>query len=265
MSTDERTAALHGELETITSACPTPVDRPIMLQGWRDLASVHWPYDPDAVQRLLPPGLNVDLCDGRAWVGLIPFHMRRIRAPGLPALGVVIVSRDQRADLRRRPGRSPGRLVLQPRCSPAHPRGGGPVTYGLPYCWSAMSITHSGRDHHDVVEYGTRRRWPQRGAESRLAIEIGRAIDEDDLDEVERFLTARWALASMLAGRELWAEIDHEPWPLHRARLLHCQDSLIAAAGLPDPVGDPVVLWSPGVEVRIGRPKIRQSVVHPFV
>lgn len=128
-----------------------------------------------------------------------------------------------------------------------------------------MSITHSGRDHHDVVEYGTRRRWPQRGAESRLAIEIGRAIDEDDLDEVERFLTARWALASMLAGRELWAEIDHEPWPLHRARLLHCQDSLIAAAGLPDPVGDPVVLWSPGVEVRIGRPKIRQSVVHPFV
>ncbi len=58
-----------------------------MVQGWHDLASLHWPYDPGLVQRLLPAGLRVDTLGGAAWVGLIPFHMRRIRVPRLPPLG----------------------------------------------------------------------------------------------------------------------------------------------------------------------------------
>jgi hypothetical protein len=58
-----------------------------MLQGWHDLASVHWRYDPTVVQSLLPAGFRVDTFDDAAWVGLIPFHMRRIRLPGLPSFG----------------------------------------------------------------------------------------------------------------------------------------------------------------------------------
>ncbi|MEO6627268.1 MAG: DUF2071 domain-containing protein, partial [Aquihabitans sp.] len=73
--------------EPVELACPREVRRPVMLQGWHDLASVHWPFDPEVVQRILPPGLSVDVCAGKAWVGLIPFHMRRIRVPGLPPLG----------------------------------------------------------------------------------------------------------------------------------------------------------------------------------
>lgn len=76
----------HG-VEPITTDCPRPVRRPVMLQGWYDLASVHWPYDPAEIQRLLPAGLRVDTCGGTAWVGLIPFHMRRIRIPGCPPFG----------------------------------------------------------------------------------------------------------------------------------------------------------------------------------
>jgi uncharacterized protein YqjF (DUF2071 family) len=32
-------------------------------------------------------------------------------------------------------------------------------------------------------------------------------------------------------------------------------DSLISAAGLPEPSGEPLVHYSPGVDVRIGRPE----------
>ena len=32
---------------------------------------------------MLPPGLRVDTCDGKARVGLIPFRMQ-VAAPGLP-------------------------------------------------------------------------------------------------------------------------------------------------------------------------------------
>ena len=39
------------------------------------------------------------------------------------------------------------------------------------------------------------------------------------------------------------------------AELLEVDETLLTAAGLPAPEGDPVVLWSPGVTVRIGRPR----------
>jgi len=45
--------------------------------------------DPGVVQRTLPPGLTVDTCNGRAWIGLVPFFMRGVRpvfCPPLPGI-----------------------------------------------------------------------------------------------------------------------------------------------------------------------------------
>ncbi|MCB0962540.1 MAG: DUF2071 domain-containing protein, partial [Acidimicrobiales bacterium] len=68
------------------------------------------------------------------------------------------------------------------------------------------------------------------------------------------FLSARWALGTRFGRRLMWADVDHPPWPLHRAEVLDWDETLIAAAGLPAPEGEPHVLWSPGVEVRIALP-----------
>src|SRR6266536_1164336 len=62
------------------------VRRPVMLQHWRRLTFLHWPYPPPAVQALLPPGLEVETFDGAAWVGLVPFLMDGVRPPGVPPL-----------------------------------------------------------------------------------------------------------------------------------------------------------------------------------
>ena len=70
-----------------------------------------------------------------------------------------------------------------------------------------------------------------------------------------RFLTARWGLISATRrGRLRYAPVDHPIWDLHEAELLHLDDHLIAAAGLPQPHEAPLVMWSPGVDVRVGRP-----------
>ncbi len=224
-----------------------------MLQGWYDLASVHWPYDPAEIQRLLPAGLRVDTCGGTAWVGLIPFHMRRIRIPGCPPFGRW--STFPETNVRTYVVAPDGRRAVwffSLDISRLVPATVARLTYGLPYCWGTMSISHRGPD---VIEYTASRRRPHRPATSRLAIRIGDPVDDDeDLTEVERFVTARWALASRFAGLNAWAQVDHPPWPLRRATLVHCDDSLVRGTGLTRPTGEPTVLWSPGVEVRIGRP-----------
>jgi uncharacterized protein YqjF (DUF2071 family) len=226
-----------------------------MLQGWHDLASVHWRYDPAVVQSLLPDGFTVDTFDGAAWVGLIPFHMRRIRVPGTPPLGPwsTFPETNVRTYLRDPSGR-PGVWFCSLDITRLVPALVARVTYRLPYCWARMSIEHD----RDLVTYTSRRRWPRPAApglaESRMVVRVGQQLRAHEVDELQVFLTARWALGTTFGRRLVWAAVDHEPWPVHRAELVSCDETMLAAAGLPVPEGDPVVLWSPGVEVRIGRP-----------
>lgn len=67
--------------------------------------------------------------------------------------------------------------------------------------------------------------------------------------------TARWRLHSTFSRGELHLPNAHPRWPLRRAELLKCDEDLIAAAGLPAPIGAPdSVLYFVGVPVRFGRP-----------
>jgi uncharacterized protein len=72
---------------------------------------------------------------------------------------------------------------------------------------------------------------------------------------LDHFLTARWAFGSRFGRGLLWAEVDHSRWPLHAAEVIERDETLVRATGLHGPVGDPIALWSPGVEVRVSRPR----------
>ncbi len=239
-------------IETISASPPKAVRWPVMLQGWHDLASVHWRYDPTVVQSLLPAGFRVDTFDDAAWVGLIPFHMRRIRLPGLPSFGPLSTFpetniRTYIVDAAGRRGVWFASLDVT-RLIPALVA---KATYRLPYAWAAMSIRRTG----DEIRYASQRRSPRSNAASQLQVRIGERIAPEDLTALDHFLTARWALGSTLLGRPIWAEIEHAAWPLHRAEVLELSQTLTDAAGLPEPAGAPYALWSPGVQVRIGLPR----------
>src|SRR5215207_2499820 len=63
-----------------------PPRSPVMYQTWTDLLFAHWEVDPGLLQASLPTGLTVDTWEGRAFVGITPFFMRRVRPRGLPSL-----------------------------------------------------------------------------------------------------------------------------------------------------------------------------------
>ena len=81
---------------------------------------------------------------------------------------------------------------------------------------------------------------------------MGQPLAEAERDELAHFLTARYRLFTMIAGRLAVAEAEHPPWPLHRAEVLGLDQDLLPRAGLPPPAGDPLAHASPGVPVRIG-------------
>jgi uncharacterized protein YqjF (DUF2071 family) len=60
-------------------------ERPVvMYQSWRSLLFLHWEFPPEQVRPLVPAGLDLDLFEGRAYVGLVPFTMKGVRPVVLP-------------------------------------------------------------------------------------------------------------------------------------------------------------------------------------
>lgn len=228
---------------------PTPIVRPAMLHVWSELSFVHWPYDPDVVQALLPEPLKVDVIDGAAWVGLVPFHCT-IHPPQVPR--IPWVSSFEEMNVRtyvRGPGGVPGVWFITLDAARLGAVLFARYGYGLNYFWSKMDFSRVG----NVITYSSRRRWPQPSdATGTLALEVGAPIPDDDTTSLERFLTRRWTFFGGIGRqRRFRGDIEHEPWQLERARLLHCDPGLVRACGLPYPEGDPIVHHAGAVHVRM--------------
>ncbi len=235
--------------EELTPTAPRPVRRTVFTQAWRDVAFVHWAYDPELVAPLLPAGVAPDVLDGATQVGLIAFRMRGIGvgpSPGIPYFGSFAETNVRVYTVDGAGRRGVFFLSLDAtRLAPVLVA----RALGVPYSWSRMSVEDRPGDVH---AYTCRRRWPgPAGTRSRLAVRAGAAVRTPT--ELERFVTARWGLH--LSGRRgpvYWPN-EHAEWPLHRAELVELDDGLVAATGLPAPAGPPAsVLWTPGVEVRFG-------------
>jgi uncharacterized protein len=233
----------------ISIIAPAHVRRAVMVHRWDRLSFVHWPCDLERVQRLLPPGLQVDTFDGTAWIGLIPFRLS-VRPSGLPT--PPWIGRCSEANVRTYVlGPDGGRgiwffsleaarlpLVLAAR-----------AWYHLPYKWARMRIEAGG----SRIRYRSVRRWPSRGQSLNMELALGPRLDLRDASALERFLVCRWRLYSATPEGLAVTEVDHPPWPIRRASLVSLEQSLFAAAGLPDPQGEPLVHHSSGVDVRFAR------------
>ena len=114
-----------------------------MRNEWRELTFLHWSYDPDEVQRLLPNGLRVETWNDKAWVGLVPFrmHVRTRRGPYLPW-----ISHFPETNLRtyvRGPNGEVGVWFFSLEASRLPAVVIGRVGYGVWYHWARMKIQHA--------------------------------------------------------------------------------------------------------------------------
>lgn len=61
----------------------------VLRQIWSRLLFLHWEVPRASVEARLPPGLQVDLWEGRALLGVVPFAMRRVVPRGFfPVPGI---------------------------------------------------------------------------------------------------------------------------------------------------------------------------------
>jgi uncharacterized protein YqjF (DUF2071 family) len=231
---------------------PLP-ERPVLFQRWTDLLFLHWQVDPSRLQTRLPPGLTVDLHDGAAYLGLVPFFMKEIRpraCPPVPGLSWFLEMnvRTYVHDDRGRPGVWFFSLdANQPLAVRIARR-----FFHLPYHDASMAAP---RDADGTVHYAVRRAGAS--APTRLTYRIPQ--DETPAPAtpgtLEFFLAERYLLFAWNGPRRRLhaGQVRHDPYPLCLPEFSLGSVAALAPAGFPELESRPPdhALASPGVRVQV--------------
>jgi uncharacterized protein YqjF (DUF2071 family) len=216
----------------------------VMHQNWCRIAFLHWPVDHAVLRSRLPAGLVVDTFQHTGWVGLTPFRLTGLRPPWLPPLPWLSSFPEMNLRTYVRGPAGAGIWFFSLDAASVIAVLGARITYGLPYHWSTMSV----RVHGTRVRYLSARP----GAAAAIEVDVGEPLAKPD--DLALFLTERYRLYTRLWGRLAVAEVEHPPWPLHRAELVSLEETVRRAANLPEGGPRPLAHYSPGVRVRVGAP-----------
>ena len=207
-----------------------PAGAPVMRQRWAQLLFLHWAWDPAAIQANLPPGLTVDLHEGRAWVGLVPFFMERVRPRGLPAVPglsdfLELNVRTYVHDAQGRPGVWFYSLDANQWLAVKIAR----TLFHLPYEHAEMSA-NPGTDGGEI-NFRVRRKGSEH--ESRFRYGLAGPMRAAEPGSVEFFLVERYRLFAWDAGRGLLmtGRVHHTPYRIGAAATATWDDTMLRLAG----------------------------------
>ena len=188
---------------------------PVMYQTWSDLLFAHWEADPEVLRRTLPAGLSLDTWEGRAFVGIIPFFMRRVRPRAVPPLPWIsyFLEMNVRTYVHDASG-APGIWFYSLDCNRALAVWLARALLGLPYQHARMTAP---RKPGNLIDYRCRRR--RRGATAHFPFRLGPPGPPAEPGTLEFFLLERYLLFTVHHRRLFRAQVHHRPYPVNAASM----------------------------------------------
>ncbi|MCW3094453.1 MAG: hypothetical protein JWL77_71 [Chthonomonadaceae bacterium] len=220
-----------------------------MYQRWSELSFLHWPFPPDAIRPFLPPGLDLDTFEDRAYVGLVPFTMTGVRPVWSPPFAPL--SNFHETNVRtyvHYQGRNPGVWFFSLDAANVPAVRIARALWKLPYHFARMRLETANGE----IDYTSERLWPAPvpATCSVRTRPVGSAAPAL-VGTLEHFLAERYILYAYKRSRLYSGQVHHTPYPLQRAELLALDESLLKAANLTRPDMAPLVHYAGGVDVRI--------------
>lgn len=234
-----------------------------MEQTWYHLLFMHWPVDAAMLRPFIPRELEIEMFDGSAWIGVVPFGMKNIRLrgpcsfnwppiPGTSAfleLNVRTYVRLRANEYVQKPQQKPGvwffsldaanRLAVEVARRWFH----------LPYYFAAMELAENNNSFH-YKSVRTHRSAPT--AEFECKYSPSGDVYHSKPGTLDSWLTERYCLYSTnRKGSLMRGEIHHAPWNLQPARAELITNSMPSASTLTIPRKDPILHFSREIDVKI--------------
>jgi len=199
---------------------PMPDRSHALVQEWRNLSFLHWEVDIEKLKPHIPKGLEIDLFEGKAFVGTIPFQMKNVRPRLLPAIpGISTFPEFNIRTYVKRNGKA-GILFLtldaQSRVTCWH----APRSYGLPYRYAKCQLKITDDKYY----------WKSKRSSDGVELEgeciaIGKKRQAEK-GTLEEFLFERYSLYTEHKGELKMAYTLHEPWTFRDAEAKVVKNSI---------------------------------------
>ena len=232
---------------------PAPTTPWVMRMTWEKLLFMHWPVPYEALRPHLPRGLQLETYDDQAWLGIVPFEMRRTRPRMMPAVPGVSTFPELNVRTYVNFGRKPGVYFFSLDAASRLAVWGARWMASLNYYFAEMSI----RRRSGKIHYSSQRQHPDAPRASFRANywPVG-PVFEAEPGSLEDWLTARYCLYSVDRRRRIHRlEIDHAPWPLQAAEAEIYENTMTDQLALELPSGPPLVHYASHLDVMAWRPE----------
>ncbi|MBS2001938.1 MAG: DUF2071 domain-containing protein [Cyanobacteria bacterium SZAS LIN-5] len=224
---------------------PVPTSLWVMSQTWAKLLFAHWPIKAEIIRDLVPDSLELDLFDGYAWVGIVPFVMNDVYPRYTPKTKSRL-SNFLELNVRTYVVRDgiPGVYFFSLDCSNTIAVLIARKFYHLPYFRAKMSM-HEKKD--GIVDYTSER------ASEEAAIILSYRPTGDVINagngSIDRFLTERYCLYTTDSTRQLHrGVIHHDVWPLQPAEAEFEINSMTRPLGFELPDCKPLLHYSERID-----------------
>lgn len=222
-----------------------PKKRPALRQNWKKLTFLHWQVEAQLLRKHLPQGLELDLFEGKAYVGFIPFVMEKVRPNYLPPIAGVSTFGEVNIRIYVTKNGIPGVFFLtleaQSRvtCFYANRR------YGLTYRYAKVKVGGSIEGYH----------WNSKRTKGGYSLQgtshsIGEARQAQE-KTLEYFLFERYSLYTIRNGRLHRGYTHHTKWWYYDAEVEVKNNTLAQPfqLGIDNPLSPDLTHISQGVEV----------------
>ena len=233
------------------AACARPTGRPVMYQQWSDLLFLHWEYSAAVIQATLPEGLFVDTFDGKAYLGVVPFFMRKIRPRFLSAVPGILdfLELNLRTYVHDRAG-VPGVWFYSLDANQWLAVKIARRFFHLPYEHAKMKASRpaDGRIRYESLRTGSR----ANGSRCEFEYAPGEELAQPAPGSLEFFLVERYRLYCSAPDGLRRGAVFHEPYPLCRADVTAWDENLLPLDGFaPTGRAPDHVIMSRGVDVTV--------------
>jgi uncharacterized protein len=216
---------------------PMPDTPWVMTQTWHDLLFAHWAVDPSQLRSHVPAVFDLDLFDGTAWLGVVPFHMTNVAPRGVPSLPWISEFPELNVRTYVRVGSRPGVYFFSLDAGSALAAQSARTLLNLPYHAATMTVAPTPTG----VNYRSRR---DSNPSAEFIATYGPAGEVFFAAEasLEYFLTERYCLYHLdHQGAPYRLEIHHPPWPLQAAQAQLFRNTMADVNGLTLPAQPPLL------------------------
>ncbi|MGZ4787816.1 MAG: YqjF family protein [Terriglobales bacterium] len=232
---------------------PLPKSPWVMRQEWHNLLFAHWALPADIVREVVPHELPLDLWEGKAYVGVVPFQIRNLRPRGVPPFPGV--SHLGEINLRTY-------VTIDDKCGVyffsldaenVSAVLAARLVYALPYFKAKFGI-HIKGDEISYTSHRTTRPKPAGfSAKYRLTSEV--LPWRPMVQALERFVTERYCLYTVVAGHVYRTNIHHLPWPLQLASAEITTNTIAQTVPLDLSTPPPLLHFSKFIDVLVWWPE----------